>query len=549
MKIDFDENTYEGLPFAASLSMAMMERLGLREMIDIESRRIDDGCYNLTVGMAAKAFVGSMTSEMGRRPIYRTCAVFDTAPKDKLFGPFVKVNGLNERVLRDRLTTISRLDLPELQWRMYQHITEECDLHSFINHLDATDIDLYGTKYGLWDDGGAQPKHNNHPKSKRKHLMQKEIHTICDGNGIPVHSRVYDGNVSDIEMNRDSIEFLRTHTDIENRVLIADCKLAVGDIIERLLDVRTHFITKVPTNFSEKIRDDIVRSVMLGTMDESQEHPGRLYYDTDSDTVLGKGVTKNLRFVAFSLPGGYERAERYIREQGLKTFVKRMSSLGKFHCEKDAREAFDKAVRSSYGAYAADPNIYLDKRLVGKDPKGPCWRAKAKNVRIVESGVCEAAKAYSINVLVTNIPRGNGNDIRESATADKVIDAYLGQNRVEFCFRLIKSHLNVGKVYIHSPARQDAMIFLTSVTAMIHAVVDNILSPDLDSLPTDPYEDPETEEKHLTMKHIVDFMVNTTVLYDRENDSMRISGAPGETDKAWDIVRGLDIEPKLLLGY
>ena len=51
------------------------------------------------------------------------------------------------------------------------------------------------------------------------------------------------------------------------------------------------------------------------------------------------------------------------------------------------------------------------------------------------------------------------------------------------------------------------------------------------------------------MKHIVDFMVNTTVLYDREKDTMRISGAPGASEKAWGIVRELDIEPKLLLGY
>ena len=28
--------------------------------------------------------------------------------------------------------------------------------------------------------------------------MQKEIHTICDGNGIPVYSKAYDGNVSDM---------------------------------------------------------------------------------------------------------------------------------------------------------------------------------------------------------------------------------------------------------------------------------------------------------------------------------------------------------------
>ena len=56
MNIDFDEDTYEGLPFAASLSMAMMERLGLRKMIDIESRKVDDGCYNLSIGILNSRF-------------------------------------------------------------------------------------------------------------------------------------------------------------------------------------------------------------------------------------------------------------------------------------------------------------------------------------------------------------------------------------------------------------------------------------------------------------------------------------------------------------
>ena len=111
---------------------------------------------------------------------------------------------------------------------------------------------------------------------------------------------------------------------------------------------------------------------MSGIMDESEEHGGRLYYDTDSDTVLGKGVTKDLRFIAFSLPGGYERAEEFIRGQGLTSFTKRISSLGKFHCEKDAREAFDKVLGSAYGAYSAEPDIYLDDRLMRKGPDGPC---------------------------------------------------------------------------------------------------------------------------------------------------------------------------------
>ena len=38
-----------------------------------------------------------------------------------------------------------------------------------------------------------------------------------------------------------------------------------------------------------------------------------------------------------------------------------------------------------------------------------------------------SARTYAINVLVTDLPRGHDDDIMKGATADMVIDAYLGQ--------------------------------------------------------------------------------------------------------------------------
>lgn len=43
-----------------------------------------------------------------------------------------------------------------------------------------------------------------------------------------------------------------------------------------------------------------------------------------------------------------------------------------------------------------------------------------------ESNIGDSARAYAINVLVTGLPRGHDDDIMNGATADMVIDAYLG---------------------------------------------------------------------------------------------------------------------------
>ena len=292
---------------------------------------------------------------------------------------------------------------------------------------------------------------------------------------------------------------------------------------------------------------------MVGTMDESPRYAGRFLYDTEGDVVLDDGAPKRLRFVAFQLPGGKEEAELFLREQGLKSFSSRMKSIGKFYCEKDAEEAFRKAVGSIYGGvFTADPKIYLDRRLRRIDPDGPCWRAKGEDPHILEDAMEKAAEAYSIRVIATNIPyrRNDTGDIRNGATADEIVDSYQGQYRVERCFAMMKSGMGVGRLYVHSPARQDAIVFLSSVATMVHGTIDTALAhTDRKGDPNvNPYED-GAKGAVLTMKHISDFMSNVYVKRDDATGSIVISGYPGAAAEVQDILDRLQLDPNLLLGY
>ena len=59
------------------------------------------------------------------------------------------------------------------------------------------------------------------------------------------------------------------------------------------------------------------------------------------------------RFIAFTLPGGKDEAEEYIRGTGFRKFSKRIGSLGKYHCEMDARKASDDCINATGGVYGA----------------------------------------------------------------------------------------------------------------------------------------------------------------------------------------------------
>jgi len=139
----------------------------------------------------------------------------------------------------------------------------------------------------------------------------------------------------------------------------------------------------------------------------------------------------DLRFVAYRLPGSLSDAEAFLRGQGLKDMERRMTSLRRerFFCEDDARKRFADVLGGGYApAYSADASYEIDGRLEKKDPDGPRWRIRPRDVRAREDAVKECAERYSVSVLATNLPmRGrNSVNLRNGASADGVVDMYLG---------------------------------------------------------------------------------------------------------------------------
>ena len=167
-------------------------------------------------------------------------------------------------------------------------------------------------------------------------------------------------------------------------------------------------------------------------------------------------------------------------------------------------------------------------------------RAYFRNLRIDDESLDRAASEYSINVLITNLPSADvsADNLRFGATADDIVDIYLGEFSIEHVFRLGKSGLGVDHMFLHTPSRQDAVVFLTSIASMISRAIDIVLKR------TTP-----RGKKALTMKSISDRKAGTVLRYHRERDGVTILGEPGDQEFIFGILERLDIEPDLLLGY
>ena len=537
VEFECETEVYEGVPVSVALALAVMEKCGVRELIrNVCSQHDERECRTVSVDMAAKTVLGTFFDRSAQKTaMYLVNEFYSLAPTDLLFGNGVKPKSLSDTSLARCFDAIFKADLPKLTWDCHRAMCGAYGLSTDVFFMDATNYTLFGVGKPGPGNSGTSPEYGGNAKNSRNDLMQKNIHTVTGGHGVLAYSRPYDGNVSDVEMNRDAIEFLKDEVDPKKSVVTGDCKMAVSDIIDRMIELGFGFVTKVPESFNNKVRS-LMTDPALGMMEPSSSKEGRLLYDTDC--AYGTGT---LRFVAYRHPGARERSEEYIRTKGFekaeRTVKKQKSS--KYFCEDDARKAFEKLIASYDGVYFADAEYRIDPRLEKIDPGGPHWRAYPGMVWIDEERVGNAAERHSTGVLVTNIPRTaeKADDLRKGATRDEVVDLYLGQYLAEKGFRLMKSGMGVGHVYIHTHSRQDVMSFIVSLAAMLQNLIDAVLKREIAS------------ERPLTMKRLTDRFCRCYLKYDRGANRASFAGTAELKDEFFKVVEALGLEKRLLLGY
>ena len=319
--------------------------------------------------------------------------------------------------------------------------------------------------------------------------------------------------------------------------LVADCKIATKPLVELMQSKGFGFVAKCPVNFGQKVRDDIVYSVSVGDMDPSSVREGWEIYDTDA-IVEGR----KLRFVAYRTAEDISIGIDYHRKQGLKE-AKALTDRFRsrlYNCEIDAKRDLDE-VLPKLDAYAFKVIWSIDPVLVSagyghrgrprKDEKPMTKTEYRVNIILVfdRAKAKRLSQDRNVSVLVTNLPRANkdAENIRFGATADTVLLTYLGQFKVEHAFRLMKSGMGIDRMYIQKPSRENAMMFVISLTTMLSDVMDHILR--LKGIGT-------------TFSSMVERMQRLDLRYDRNTDSSHLAGNPEDAREYVEAVKALGID-------
>lgn len=170
-------------------------------------------------------------------------------------------------------------------------------------------------------------------------------------------------------------------------------------------------------------------------------------------------------------------------------------------------------------------------------------RYRIEKVEVVlDSATAEAdARRASSTVLITDIPYAESDRTvyRTGMTADGIIRLYRKEHKVEHCIRFTKSGCRIDQVFLQTPSRENAMMFMVSELAVLTTTADAVFRSKGMTL----------NGSRMTMNSLMHELVGSTIRLDRGGMRMFVEHPLGKEIDLFAITDALKINPRLLLGY
>jgi len=249
---------------------SVIKDLGIIKMIDARLPPHDQ--EEITTG---EAIAGMIVNGLGfaTRPLSLTPQFLANKPLDLLFRPGVRADMFNRFKLGRSLDEVSSYGCDLLFSELALAVCAHEGIAQRFNHLDTTSFSLTGAYIPDSDEHAIAMTHG-YSKDHRPDLKQAvlELMVSQDG-GVPLLSKSWDGNTSDIEVFQERAQALieTLQNSPSPRYLVADCKLYHEDNAPNLQSLG--FITRIPQTL--KVVSQVIRQALeMDTWQRLDEQTG-----------------------------------------------------------------------------------------------------------------------------------------------------------------------------------------------------------------------------------------------------------------------------------
>ena len=451
MAAPFGSQTLDHLGLVAG----MYEELGISEVLDRTIPQ-DTRQRHVSLGQAVKALVLNGLGFINRA-LYLAPQFFADKPTERLIGPGVLAEHLNDDVLGRTLDTLYEHDVTTLFMAISAQACQRLGLGGSVVHLDSSSFHVDGD-YEHAEEAGVVTLTQGYSRDQRPDLNQIVLNLIVENRaGLPLLMQPLSGNSNDttsfgrlIETHIDQL-----HTTHQVDYWVADSALYSAANLQLLSAHRGHWITRVPETIklAQQQGNEVGQPIEL--------LPGYRYRRVEVDYA---GVPQ--RWLVISSVHALQRAvpsvERGLRktsEQELKAW--RRLCRQRFACEADARQALANFQATLQVLKLAEATVHYTAQ---EQQRG--W-----SVQALPASDTEIRWAWLWNRATFILATNELDDQRLSDQA--ILQTYKQQSQVERGFRFLKDpRFQAHTLFLKSPQRIMALLMVMTVCLLVYAALE-----------------------------------------------------------------------------
>lgn len=466
---------------------AFVKKIGVAEEVD----RLCSMESDVRPGVVVSAMILDTLS--GRSPLYRFdrfCSQLDT---ELLLGEQVDPAKFNDDALGRVLLRICQVGTGLFLTAICLRVHKIFTLDTSHVHHDTTSVTVYGD-YDLY--GDANHEHpfvvtNGFNKDHRPDLKQIVHSLLCVDHGIPIRSKLDNGNKSDKTVNED---LLREVVDrmrqlgAKNFLYVADSALVTPTNLELMNDENKgcRFVTRLPETYTECI-DAIERAVTANAWDNcgvlSRQAPTRnrkpALYRTFETTVTLYGRVYRALVVHSDAHDKrkIKKLDKAIKEDGtelekIKTAQEKIS----YACLPDAQSAIERLPKGKFHRFVAEVSEKV-RYSKGRPKADGTQKIAATTYSLTleierdEAAIVRTQQKAGCFVLISNTLR----DEPEAEDSRQLLFTYKDQGYVERNFGFLKDDAIVNSLFLKSPERIEALGLILVLSLLVWRLMERTM--------------------------------------------------------------------------
>jgi len=453
------------------LVSGMFDELGLAAQIDAHIPQ-DLDQRSVSIGTICKALVINGLGFVERR-LYMVSSFFEGKPVELLLGEGVEAHHLNDTVIGRALDAVHAYGTTELFAQLCPVICKQLGLAPRYAHLDSTTFHLDG-QYNSGspsEDGCVLHLTQGYSRDHRPDLNQVVLNLITENQaGIPLHMQALDGNASDKQSFKATIEghIERLQQVASFDYLTMDSAGYTKQSVQANSD-RVKWISRVP----ETIKD--CKELIGSRLEMEPLQEGYQY----APLCATYGQVKQRWLVIYSQQAYEREVKTLAKRYGKQNQQEHQKCLALerqfFACRQDAQNAADSLAKSLKTLQIEQFDIVEHFRHNRKGrPKKDAVPEKTYALKLQPSSPLapfEKLKASKGRfVLATN-------ELDISKLTDlEILTAYKGQSKTERGFRFLKDPQFVAaSLFVKKPERVEALLFIMTLCLTVYAAIEHRL--------------------------------------------------------------------------